>query len=104
MRSHSESRWIVATRRRPASTTNPATPALGDRGDLNPRPPGPQPGALTGLSYDHHDKAWNLIRFPSRPRSSVGQSSGLLSRRSQVRILPGAPEPSDWSTASSADG
>ena len=26
----------------------------GDRGDLNPRPPGPQPGALTGLSYGHH--------------------------------------------------
>src|SRR5690606_30106153 len=27
----------------------------GDRGDLNPRPPGPQPGALTGLSYGHRD-------------------------------------------------
>src|SRR3989440_4094266 len=26
----------------------------GDRGDLNPRPPGPQPGALTKLSYGHH--------------------------------------------------
>lgn len=26
----------------------------GDRGDLNPRPLGPQPSALTGLSYDHH--------------------------------------------------
>ena len=25
----------------------------GDRGDLNPRPPGPQPGALTELSYGH---------------------------------------------------
>src|SRR5690606_40964114 len=27
----------------------------GDRGDLNPRPPGPQPGALTGLSYGHRE-------------------------------------------------
>ena len=26
----------------------------GERGDLNPRPPGPQPGALTELSYAHH--------------------------------------------------
>ncbi len=29
-------------------------PLWGDRGDLNPRPPGPQPGALTELSYGHH--------------------------------------------------
>src|SRR2546423_12700980 len=29
-------------------------PCWGDRGDLNPRPPGPQPGALTELSYGHH--------------------------------------------------
>ncbi len=28
----------------------------GDRGDLNPRPPGPQPGALTRLSYGHHGR------------------------------------------------
>ena len=26
----------------------------GERRDLNPRPPGPQPGALTRLSYAHH--------------------------------------------------
>ena len=26
----------------------------GERGDLNPRPLGPQPSALTGLSYAHH--------------------------------------------------
>src|SRR5437879_4384228 len=26
----------------------------GGRGDLNPQPPGPQPGALTELSYGHH--------------------------------------------------
>ena len=26
----------------------------GERWDLNPRPPGPQPGALTKLSYAHH--------------------------------------------------
>ena len=40
---------------RSAGTEN-SVPAneWGDRGDLNPRPPGPQPGALTGLSYDHH--------------------------------------------------
>jgi hypothetical protein len=31
------------------------SPQWGDRGDLNPRPPGPQPGALTELSYDHHE-------------------------------------------------
>ncbi len=36
----------------------------GDRGDLNPRPPGPQPGALTGLSYGHQDSE-SLIAFES---------------------------------------
>ena len=29
----------------------------GDRGDSNPRPPGPQPGALTRLSYGHHNRS-----------------------------------------------
>jgi hypothetical protein len=28
----------------------------------------------------------------TRPRSSVGQSSCLLSRRSHVRVVPGAPD------------
>lgn len=28
---------------------------------------------------------------PTRARSSVGQSSGFLTHRSQVRVLPGAP-------------
>jgi len=32
---------------------------------------------------------------PSRARSSVGQSSGLIIRRSQVRGLPGPPEPEE---------
>jgi hypothetical protein len=40
------------TRRRP--TCGFLAGQAGDRGDLNPRPPGPQPGALTELSYGHH--------------------------------------------------
>src|SRR6266568_6757444 len=37
--------------------SQPARSALtrkGGRGDSNPQPPGPQPGALTELSYGHH--------------------------------------------------
>ena len=37
-----------------AARQPPGTSVWGDRGDLNPRPPGPQPGALTELSYAHH--------------------------------------------------
>jgi hypothetical protein len=41
-------------RRRPPASRGRPPPPWGGRGDLNPRPPGPQPGALTGLSYGHH--------------------------------------------------
>ncbi len=47
---------MIATRRRQAETAVHRRVTQGDRGDLNPRPPGPQPGALTGLSYGHHVK------------------------------------------------
>ena len=33
----------------------PNRPHWGERGDLNPRPSGPQPDALTRLSYAHHE-------------------------------------------------
>ena len=33
----------------------------GGRRDLNPRQPDPQSGALTRLSYDHHQQDTNLI-------------------------------------------
>ena len=49
----------------------------GDRGDLNPRPPGPQPGALTELSYGHRD----LVRIagtPGRIRTSDQELRRLL--------------------------
>src|SRR4029079_9648691 len=38
----------------PGDGASPGASVEGDRGDLNPQPPGPQPGALTGLSYGHH--------------------------------------------------
>src|SRR6266508_1982274 len=57
----------------------------GDRGDLNPRPPGPQPGALTELSYGHHaervsvghGRTRSASRFPWRRdplRAGEGQA------------------------------
>ena len=38
----------------------------GERGDLNPRPPGPQPGALTELSYAHHGTDQSATGRPDR--------------------------------------
>src|SRR3989442_3524788 len=60
----------------------------GDRGDLNPRPPGPQPGALTRLSYGHHDQMDSNTRegdalrlgYPSRGKFKDGSTSAPKSR------------------------
>ena len=50
--SKAPARHRTATRA-PANRQNPRH-CWGDRRDSNPRPPGPQPGALTELSYGHH--------------------------------------------------
>src|SRR5439155_9680976 len=59
----------------------------GDRGDLNPRPPGPQPGALTKLSYGHHDQMDSSTRHRVQA-AQVGASVmvGALAPRN-----PGSP-------------
>src|SRR5712692_9761307 len=56
----------------------------GDRGDLNPRPPGPQPGALTKLSYGHrvatrmaHGRGGPLLLVVvSRPEDGSSRQEG----------------------------
>src|SRR5690606_14932439 len=58
----------------------------GDRGDLNPRPPGPQPGALTGLSYGHREHLKCTGQGTER-RTPNPSSRATLPRRLQ----PGRP-------------
>ena len=53
----------------------------GDRGDLNPRPLGPQPSALTGLSYDHHADVQSAT---PRRFSQHSYSSDNASRRREA--------------------
>ena len=48
----------------------------GERRDLNPQPPGPQPGALTGLSYAH------------RKEINDGKGCEYLTRTADERQLP----------------
>ncbi len=51
----------------------------GGRGDLNPRPPGPQPGALTWLSYGHHmqRQAYDSPEVSPTSRSSTCLAAGF---------------------------
>ena len=76
----------------------------GGRGDLNPRPPGPQPGALTWLSYGHHRcppaagrprerKAYGTrSRLPTSVRAAGAPDPSPSGRRPEARIVPpGAP-------------
>ena len=49
----------------------------GERGDLNPRPPGPQPGALTELSYAHHAGGQSATRV-SVPHRALPTTDGCL--------------------------
>src|SRR5207244_1791580 len=53
----------------------------GDRGDLNPRPPGPQPGALTKLSYGH--------RVANRMAHPTGATRATSASRRVDLALPG---------------
>ena len=60
---------------------------VGDRRDSNPRPPGPQPGALTKLSYDHHGaldrtRTYNLqirslLLYPFELREPLERVKGI---------------------------
>ena len=59
-------------------TTSPPQLLSGDRGDLNPRPPGPQPGALTELSYGHRENGSNPWGTPGRIRTSDQELRRLL--------------------------
>ena len=58
--------------------------AWGDRGDLNPRPPGPQPGALTELSYGHQGSAI-LGPMPRADETNclAGRCGGRVARRTR---------------------
>src|SRR3989338_7027162 len=60
---HSKSRpFDVVVQRKILILRTTASPreGWGDRRDSNPRPSGPQPDALTKLSYDRHKKLRNL--------------------------------------------
>ena len=61
----------------------------GERGDLNPRPPGPQPGALTELSYAHHgavrQSAMRFRLWSTQPSIGHGDRRG----RSALRTVAG---------------
>jgi hypothetical protein len=45
----------------------------------------------TTVSRSHDAAACSAHRLPNRGGSSVGQSSGLIIRRSQVQVLPAPP-------------
>lgn len=56
----------------------------GDRGDLNPRPLGPQPSALTGLSYDHHVEVQSATHRRHSQPSAMLSSPSAGHHRTQV--------------------
>lgn len=61
----------------------------GDRGDLNPRPPGPQPGALTELSYDHHGNGQHRTvkaMTPNHHKMPGGSQCGTKHTEGRVRF------------------
>src|SRR2546423_9935152 len=64
----------------------------GGRGDLNPQPPGPQPGALTELSYGHHERAGPIL--PAAPSPPV-MTSRRLAAHPQPERLRGAARRAD---------
>ena len=53
-----------------------------------PRPP----TTISAMMRHHATRCRNTFRVAAGPRSSAGQSAGLLIRWSQVRVLPGASQ------------
>ena len=49
----------------------------GEQRDLNPRPPDPQSGALTGLSYARHNPL--VLPGDSKPIIEIARSGSLTS-------------------------
>ncbi len=65
----------------------------GDRGDLNPRPSGPQPDALTKLSYGHHG-TYDLSGGDGQARQPVGRRvAWTASARSALTVQPAIAGP-----------
>ncbi len=63
----------------------------GDRGDLNPRPPGPQPGALTRLSYGHRDQPNSST--PAKNRRTASARGALRVGENEDGMRGGDPHP-----------